>query len=73
MVSGAERMRRWRQRKRAEGLIVVSVVVPASAAADLNQIAEALRSDNQLELGPLRDRRSGKLRSVKSVLSRSGS
>jgi hypothetical protein len=61
----AERQRRWRERQLAKGIVTVTVDVPASAASDVRVLAEALRKNVDLVIGPLRNIRSGRLVSVR--------
>lgn len=68
--SGAERQRRWLTKRRAEGLVAVTLMVPARAVPDLRMAAEALQANPHLELGPLRDVGSGRLVSPRKIAAR---
>ena len=72
MASVAERQERFRERRAREGLLQVTVLIPAAAMADFQEHAEAIRTNPVLTLGPLRNPHTGKLCSVKSVLTPKG-
>ena len=42
-IKAAERAKRWRQRVRDRGMIIVPVIVPVSAANEIRAAAAALR------------------------------
>jgi hypothetical protein len=63
----AERQLDWRARQRAAGAVTISLVVPERVGADLRLVAEVLRLDPGLELGLLRDRVTGRLRSARKA------
>lgn len=43
-LSGKERQRKWLEKQRNAGFTAVTLIVPPSAVADLQLIAEALRA-----------------------------
>jgi len=59
--SSKNRVARFKQRKRAEGMVEVTVWVPKAAAADLRQLSQRLCSDTDLGIGPVRRISTGKL------------
>lgn len=61
--SNAERQAAYRARKRASGLVAVTVLVPAEMAVDFADLAQALQRYRSLELAgaPFRDRKTGRL------------
>ena len=67
-ATAAVRQARRRARLRESGLIPVTVIMPAGAAADMQEAAEAMRAFPHLRPGPLRDPISGKLVSAAAVL-----
>lgn len=66
----SQRVSRYRARKRSIRIVSVTVLVPTGARADLRMLAEALCVEPELRPGPLRNPRSGRLVSAKTVLSR---
>lgn len=66
--SPARRQAKYLARQRAEGFVAVTVIVPGNAVADLRHLAETLRVYPSLEIGPLRDAASGRLRSARKLL-----
>jgi hypothetical protein len=44
-ATAADRMRRWRERKRAEGFIQVLLTIPESRKAEIERIAAEMRGD----------------------------
>lgn len=71
-LTGRERQARWLRKQEAEGLAVVTIIVPAAAGPDLRLIAEALRADRSLVPGPLRDAATGRLVGAKAALRNAG-
>lgn len=69
-LTGAQRVARYRARKRAAGVVAVTLLAPGVARADLQMLAEALCAAPELRPGPLRDPRNGRLVSAKALLSR---
>lgn len=55
------RQESYREKQLAAGLVQVSAWIPAHAASGFYIAAERLRSNRDLEFGPLRSMRSGKL------------
>ena len=68
MASCAERQRKHRARQREAGFVSLTLMVPYEAVAELAIQAEALRTNPKLAPGPLRNPRTGRLISAKSVL-----
>jgi hypothetical protein len=66
--SGNDRQARWLRKQAALGQVPVTVIVPERAASDLRLIAEALRQSPELEIGPLRSTRSGRLISARRAV-----
>jgi hypothetical protein len=62
--STAERQAAFRARKREAGLVSVTVMIPAHLEAQLRAAAARLMREAGLELGPLRESKSGKLRKL---------
>ena len=60
-MTNAERQRAFRARKRAEGLVACTVMVPADQFAVIQMIAERMREDRNLTVSVLRDGVSGRL------------
>lgn len=60
-LTGAERQLAFRKQKLQEGLVPVTCYVPAGLAAAFMDAARLLCAERGLELGPLRDTRTGKL------------
>ena len=60
-MTNAERQRAFRARKRAEGLVACTVMVPAAQAAVIQMIAERLCADRNLTVSVLRNEVSGRL------------
>ena len=67
-LSAADRQRRWRDKRRAEGFVPVTVLVPPATVPGIHLLAEALRVNRDLEPGPLRDAASGRLVSANTAL-----
>lgn len=65
MADSAERQRRFRERKRMDGFVSVTVFVPEKHAAAFNMAAKELCRDEDLELGPMRNVINGKLQGWK--------
>lgn len=63
-MTNAERQRAFRQRKQAEGLVSVTVMVHPSQAAELTLACELLRMDRDLVLATLRNVRSGQFKKI---------
>lgn len=59
--TSAERQREWRKRRMAEGLVSVTVMVRETQAADVRQVCDRLARDGDLEIGALRNVRTGRL------------
>lgn len=60
--TNVERQRRFRERQYAErGLVSLTVYVPSEQAADIREALSELARDRDLELGPYRNFRTGKL------------
>lgn len=59
--TSAERQRTWRERRMAEGFVKMTVLVRATQAADVRHVCARLSSDPDLEIGTLRNTRTGKL------------
>lgn len=59
--STASRQAAFRARKSAEGLVSISVLVPAAQAGSLALLASRLRDDRDLEIATLRSARTGRL------------
>lgn len=60
-MTNAERQAKFRARKAAQGLEQVNVLLPPAAHADLAMIARMMAENPDLEFGPLRDTRTGRL------------
>ena len=60
MSSSAERQRRFRARARALGVVQITGYVPASQAAAVRRLMEALLENRGLELGSLKDVKTGR-------------
>lgn len=63
-TASARRAAAFKQRQRDAGLEQACVWVPAGMVAQLQVLAEALRENPALEVGPLRDMISGRLVSL---------
>lgn len=61
MATNAERQRAFRARKRAEGLVACTVMVPDEQFAVLQMIAERMRANPNLTVSVLRDQLTGRL------------
>ena len=61
VTSNAARQARFRAKLKAQGMVTVTLIVPRGAVADLNELAEKLRSNPDLRPGPVRNVRTGKL------------
>jgi hypothetical protein len=59
--SSKDRVARFKERKRAGGLVEVTVWVPKAAAADIRQLSQCLCTDIDLGVGPVRCISTGKL------------
>lgn len=59
--SSAERQREFRKRKQAAGLVPVSLLLPSRHLGAFLLLAERLRNDPDLEIGSVRNSRSGRL------------
>lgn len=60
-MTNAERQKAFRARKRAEGLVACTVMVPHDQFAVIQMIAGRMREDRNLTLSVLRDGVSGRL------------
>lgn len=60
-MSNKTRAAAFKERMQAQGLRQVNVWVPADKAANIQILAEMLRDNEALDVGPLRDTLSGKL------------
>lgn len=60
-MTDAERQARFRTKRRAEGLVQITIMVPAGAVAEVQEMAAALRASPHLRPGPLRNPITGKL------------
>lgn len=60
-MNDAARQARFRAKRRAEGLVQITIMVPAGSVADLQEMAAALRASPHLRPGPLRNPITGKL------------
>ena len=61
MASSADRQKEFRKRMEAEGYIQVTGWVPAAQASDVRILMKRLMTDADLEVGPLRNVRTGRL------------
>lgn len=59
-MTGAQRQAALRARQVAAGLVQVTIVVPAAAAADMQTLAARMRAEPDLTIGPLVNRRTGR-------------
>jgi hypothetical protein len=66
-VSAAARQAAFKNRMRDQGFEQVNLWVPAGAIPDLNELATTLRKSPDFTVGPVRNVRTGKLVSIKSV------
>lgn len=64
-MSNAERQRRFRAKKAQAGLATITLLVPAGAVPELQQLAELLRASTDYAPGPVRNVRTGKLVSLR--------
>jgi hypothetical protein len=71
-LTAKERQARYRASWRDRRWVALCVIVPARTAHELQLMTQALRARDGLEVGPLRDLRSGRLISAKTVLRRDG-
>lgn len=60
MATNAQRQRAHRARKKAQGLVTVSALVPEEHAAAVAILLRALCEDRDLEPGPARNVRTGR-------------
>lgn len=60
-LTSAERQRAFRERKLAEGLSALTVIAPKRHHAALAMLVKRLAEDPNLELGALRNTRTGRL------------
>jgi hypothetical protein len=60
-LSGKERAAAFKRRMEEQGLKQANVWVPADKVAQLQILAEMLRTNDRLEIGPLRDTVTGRL------------
>lgn len=61
MATAAERQAKLRAKRKAEGLVPVTVYVPAQQVAAVMLLAERLCADRDTEVGPVRNVRTGRL------------
>lgn len=61
VTSHTSRKARYRENRKAEGLVQVSAWIPENLAGDFYLAADMLRNRRNLEWGPLRDKGSGRL------------
>lgn len=61
MATSAERQRAFRERQRAAGLTAFAALVPSRHVGALADLVRRLREDESLEIGPLRNTRTGRL------------
>lgn len=66
-ISAAARQAAFKNRMRDQGFEQVNLWVPAGAVADVQELANALRTSSDFTVGPVRNVRTGKLVSLKSV------
>ncbi len=59
------RLRRWRERRRSEGLVTVTVTVSRAMAADIKAIEQDSRANPRLYMGPMVDGVSGRYVSIR--------
>jgi predicted SnoaL-like aldol condensation-catalyzing enzyme len=60
-AANAARQAKFRAKARGNGFVQCNLLVPEGALADLQLLAELLRSNPNLTVGPARDQISGKL------------
>lgn len=60
-MTNSERQRAFRARKRAEGLVACTVMVPADQVCVMQMIAERMRENRDLTVSVMRDGVSGRL------------
>jgi len=60
-MSTADRAKAFKARMQAQGLRQVNVWVPADKMGQLQMLAELLRGDSEIEVGPARNVRTGRL------------
>ena len=61
MATAAERQAEFRKRKREAGLVPVTGFVPARHVGDVTRLLQKLCEDENLELGTLRNVKTGRL------------
>lgn len=59
--TSAERQREWLRRKKAKGFVTLTIMVPITQAADVRNVCRRLARDGDLEIGALRNVRTGRL------------
>ena len=59
-MSNANRQREFRKRMEEQGFVQVTGWVPASQMADVQSVMRRLRDDGDLEIGTLRNTRTGR-------------
>jgi hypothetical protein len=65
-ATNKERQQAWAMQQRDAGLVPVTVWVPVACVPDLKRAAELIRADPELTIGRLTDRRTGRLRGLRS-------
>lgn len=64
-MTSAERQKKFRELKEAQGLKPLTIFLPPEAFADFQLAAQLINADRALELRNLRDTRSGRIRSLR--------
>ena len=64
-VANAERQRRYRERQAEQGLVVLTLMVPAKSIAEFKRAAEMVADDRDLSVDCLRSAKTGRLRGLK--------
>lgn len=64
-MTSAQRQRQFKARQEELGLVQCNVWVPAHTFADVQTLAQLLRDNPDLTVGPLRNQRTGKLRALR--------